>query len=408
MRRLWTRRKGVSTMIGGIIILTLFLSALSVMMFISQQYDAYQSTVENMNRRDVDAVSENLVGVYPGIVGGVNTTTGIMCPVSAGCSLLVSNEAGIGTEITRIYLNTTYSNGTIANCAYLCVFDEASAPASMHFLQSSAFLNPSEYSHLVTLYMNSTLSLPIGSPGLNSITLVTARGRTFSFFYPFPSGSESSYLTTGVMKIAYSKMASGGYDSSIEQAAGGAGGPGYCHPKTEPAANKIAVPSPYGTLYFVNPWVSSTIFNNAFPLAGGPLNRTMLYIYVNVTNSQNQPIVIAGGSIWLQVTYGVFSATTHNMNSGYVLTMGGPLIGTYYNNGWSTSPSVSPSSSVTLIYKINSYSWYGPYGISGADASSWNPVDLTFSGVASMTSKSTNGYFGGSTVVDGLYVSGAC
>ena len=410
MRKLWTRRKGVSTMIGGIIILTLFLSALSVMVFISQQYDKYQSTVENVNRSDVDTVSENLVGVYPGIVGGVNTTTGLMCPVPTGCSLLVSNEAGIGTEITRIYINSTYPNETIAGCAYLCVFDEASVPTSFHFLQSSAFLNPAESSHQVTLYTNSTLALPIGLPGLNSITLVTTRGRMFSFQYPFPSGGAVSYLTTNIMKIAYTKMATGGYDSSKEQAAGGTGGPGYCHSNTE-SATKIIAPNPYGTLWFVNPWISSTIFKNAFPISSGQYNtpvgynETMLYVYVNVTNSQNQPIVISGGNIWLQVTYFTLVAS---QPTPQILVMGGTLIGTYYNNAWSTSPSVSPSTTVTLIYKINSWNWVLTPGPPSTYNPTLPPVDVTFSGVASMTSKNANGYFGGATAVDGLYVSGAC
>jgi len=404
MRRFWTRRKGVSTIIGGLIILTLFLSALSVMVFISQQYDAYQSTLENMNQRDVDASSENLVGVYPGIEGGLNSTTGVTCPVPTGCNLLVSNEAGIGTQITRIYIwsNYTYPNGTLAGCWNLCIFDEASAPASLHFLESSAFVNPSEYSHEITLYTNSTLVLPIISPGLNSITLVTARGRTFAFQYPFNVGGTVSYLTTGIMQIAYSNL-NGGYSSSKEPAAGGTGGAHYCH--STDSATEIVAPSPYGTLWFVNPWISSTIFNNALPVNDGASNSpvgyndTMLYVYVNVTNSQNQLIVITGGNIWLQVTYLTKTGTSPNP---YILVMGGPLIGTYYDGAWATSPSVSPSTTVTLIYKINSWNWVV------LNPSTWSPVGLTFSGEASMTSESANGYFGGSTVVDGLYVSGSC
>jgi hypothetical protein len=359
-----------------------------------------------MNQKDINAFSENLVAIYPGISGGVNTTTGLNCPVPSGCSLLISNEAGIGTQIARIYINSTYPNASISGCANLCIFDEASIPTPLHFIESSAFVNPSEYSHQVILYTNSTLALPIGSPGLNLITLVTARGRMFSFQYPFPTGGTTSYLTTDIMKIAYSKLATGGYSSSNEPAAGGSGGTGYCHPNTE-SATKIVAPNPFGTLWFVEPWISSTIFNNALPVNFGVgntpagYNETMLYVYVNVTNSQNQPIVITGGSILLQVTY--FTTVGSSQPAPQILVMGGPLIGAYYNSAWSTSPSVSPSSTVTLIYKINSWSWVvlNPTG-------AWNPVGLTFSGIASMTNMNKAAYFGGSTVIDGLYVAGGC
>ena len=102
-------------MIGGIIILTLFLSALSMMVFISQQYDTYQSTVETMNRNDIDAFSENLVPTYPGLDLG-NQTNGIVTYV-----LYVSNYAAIGTQITRIYINST-----MGPCANLCKIGRAS------------------------------------------------------------------------------------------------------------------------------------------------------------------------------------------------------------------------------------------------------------------------------------------
>ena len=125
MRKLLTNRKAVSSMIGGIIILTLFLSALSMMVFISQQYDTYQSTVESMNQKDIGAFSENLaVGkdAYPGLEFLGNQTTIDQTTVNIiSYGLFVSNYAAIGTQIARIYINST-----VGLCVNLCIFNPSS------------------------------------------------------------------------------------------------------------------------------------------------------------------------------------------------------------------------------------------------------------------------------------------
>jgi len=403
MRKLWTRRKGVSTMIGGIIILTLFLSALSVMVFISQQYDKYQSTVETMNRKDIDAFSENLVAVYPGLSGG-NLTRGGFCP--AGCvqyTLMVSNHAAIGTEIARIYINSTG-----AGCTNLCILDPASVEQPFHFLASSAFVNPSEYSHQLVLYLNttSTFTLPTAY-GSNTVALVTARGRAFSFQFPFPPNgvNSMSYLTTDTMKIAYQpSQVSGGYDSKNEPAAiaAGSGGTavgGYCHNELG-QASKITG-TPYGTLWFVNPWVTKTIFYDALP-SGVIGNHTNIYVIANLTNNQASQITITGGNIWLELL------TTPPPTPPTLLVMEGSLIGTYYpasSGGGSfyaagSSPTVNSGQNVLLIYRITSYNWA---------ATSIGNSDMTFAGMATMTNKLENGgYIGGTTTLDGLYVRPSC
>ena len=250
MRRFWTRRKGVSTMIGGIIILTLFLSALSVMVFISQQYDTYQSTVETMNRKDIDAFSENLAPVYPGLLNDTAATSSYCNPYCYRYDLLVSNEAAIGTQITRIYINSTDprpyvqgQQGQPVGCTNLCTFDSADVPQPFHFLATSGFVNPSEYQHEVIFYTNSTYTLPYSSGiyGLNSIALVTARGRMFSFQWPIPptGAATVSYLATHLMQIAYQGSGNPGFASSNEPGAVGKGSGGssaggyYCHRRIE-------------------------------------------------------------------------------------------------------------------------------------------------------------------------------
>jgi hypothetical protein len=393
-------------MIGGIIILTLFLSALSVMVFISQQYDKYQSTVETMNRKDIDAFSENLVAVFPGLTGG-NLTSGGLCP--SGCvqyTLLVSNHAAIGTQIARIYINSTG-----AGCTNLCILDSASVEQPFHFLASSAFVNPSEYSHQLILYLNttSTFTLPTAY-GSNTVALVTARGRAFSFQFPFPPNgiNAMSYLTTGTMKIAYQpSQVTGGYASSNEPAAiaagsGGTAVAGYCHNEPAGQASKITGTT-YGTLWFVNPWVTKTIFYDALP-SGIIGNHTNLYVIANLTNNQASQITITGGNIWLELI-------TVPPTPPTLLVMGGPLIGTYYpasSGGGSfyaagSSPQVNSGQNVLLIYRITSYNWGGGTYLTGT------PSDMTFAGMATMTNKLENGgYIGGTTTLDGLYVRPSC
>ncbi len=420
MRKRWTNRKAVSSMIGGIIILTLFLSALSVMVFISQQYDTYQNTVETMNHNDIDSFSENLVPVYPGIYysNSLTTSQGTCNPFCYQYVLYVSNNAAIGTEVARIYINSTdtrpYSQGASGQgvgCGNLCTFDPANAPAPFHFLASSAFVNPSEYSHELFFYTNSTYTLPCsqscGTYGVNSIALVTARGRVFSFQWPIPPSGVAtvSYLTTGVMWIAYQGSGNPGYASSNEPVAvsDGSGGTAvagkYCH--SEPNSTEVLTGSYYGNLWFVNPWVTMTIFDDAFPTSGS--NHTSLFAAVKVINDQAGPIVITRGNMFLQVV--VPQGTTRGL--AQVLTLGGPLVGTFYNGAFTPAGSqttVPSTYAVLLIYKINIWSWAG---------SSGNPPSggITFSGMATMTNDQEGGnptYFSGTTVLDGLYVKASC
>ncbi len=61
------RRRAVSTMIGGVIVLSLLLTALGTMVFVSQQYDQYQQSVNKMAQYDSQRLSEYLVFNSPGL-----------------------------------------------------------------------------------------------------------------------------------------------------------------------------------------------------------------------------------------------------------------------------------------------------------------------------------------------------
>jgi hypothetical protein len=191
-------------MIGGIIVLGLFLTALAAMIFVSRQFDTYQSTVNTMQQKDIDRFSENLVAIpsRDGISKG--NLFSIPCPggLCNNYTLRISN-LGIGAQIARIYINSSKSDQP--SCTY-CVFDSAGSAQPMRFQVSDQYVNAGEISHNVTLwlpgnpgpnditlpqtcYIKGVLTLCAGA---NSISIITTRGRIFSFYWPFPATGPGS------------------------------------------------------------------------------------------------------------------------------------------------------------------------------------------------------------------------
>jgi len=172
-------RKGVSTMIGGIIVLTLFLTALTAMVLISQQYDTYQTTLDAMSQQNVDQLSENLGFPYPGL-----SDLTLVSGCGGSCNqynMTVSNLSGIGTQVARVYITQPDS------AEYpLFILNPSSAAGSYTFSSHTSFINPGEATHQVLLYLPSSVTLPSNYPEANSISVVTTRGRVFSFQWPFP------------------------------------------------------------------------------------------------------------------------------------------------------------------------------------------------------------------------------
>jgi len=401
-------------MIGGIIILALFLTALTVMVFVSQQYDAYQGTLDKMNQNDIQAISENLVAVFPGLSETGSPYAGSGCsPACYEYYMTISNMAGIGTQIARIYINSTLAAGS-HTCTSLCVLNAAS-PTNLgpfRFLTNTSFVNPSEFNHVVILLLNTTSGgYPASdipqSVGDSTITIVTTRGRVFSFQWEWPQvpylPSGGYIVTGGDLRVAYQ----GTWNSKNEPGSGGSGG-GYCH--SEPAKTLTATGIPGGSLYFMNPWLTQTIFFTAFPTGSGS-NTTTVYIFLNITNTRTdgQAISIADGNLILQVTVATSAA------KGAVFFVAGSLFGVYYpavvgggtfyqvgpGDGVVTRPpsGVPAGSSVILIFRMNNWN-------SGANTFS----DVVFTGTASITNGVENSVYWGTTVVpvNGLYVRPSC
>jgi hypothetical protein len=188
MRKLWFRRKAVSTVIGGIIVLSIFLTALVAMVAVSQQNDAYQSTVKQMAQKDIDRKAENLQIVYPGI-SFPPVATGISCAGASSCdqfTMTISNLAGIGTQIARIYISSA------TECSSLCILngDPTTNPNASYFNSPDRFINPSEPNHVLTFWLASNT---ITNQTSHQVSVVTTRGRVFSFTWPFPpSGANAA------------------------------------------------------------------------------------------------------------------------------------------------------------------------------------------------------------------------
>jgi len=192
MRKLWFRRRAVSTMIGGIIVLAIFLVALVAMVVVSQQYDSYQLTVNRMQQRDIDRFSENLEGTFPGIsTAKENPVTSANCP-GGQCknyTMFISN-LGIGARIARIYINST--DGA---CVNTCIFDPSDSATAIPYMfkASNNYLNSGEFFHTVAFWVPGDTFLPIeqDNPGTNTVWIVTTRGRVFSFLAPFPATQQN-------------------------------------------------------------------------------------------------------------------------------------------------------------------------------------------------------------------------
>lgn len=423
MSRFVTRirgRKAVSSVIGGIIVLTLILTALGTMVFVSQQYDGYQTLVDKKSLIDISRFSENLVADYPGIS---EPTTTISCGGATACyqyNMTLSNVGGltnagsinsgisggsgggIGVQIARIYINSTQpqsqaANGCVAPNPQPCLLDSASTPTAYKFRTADRFLNPGEFTHSVLFWLPSSIGLlpnPNPPTPLNTVWIVTTRGRVFSFQWPFPPTGQAleavnANVATGSMKIAYT-----GQDYSKNEPAWGGSGSGYCHTETPAAGDQISAGT-YGTLYFVNPWITDTFLGDA---GFGSPPPTTLYIYAKFTNTKTSPVTVTTGSLLIQVT-----AASANQK---VYFIGGQYIGGIAGSGaFVAAPSaltISASQESTLIFKMLNYQLGSQKNPTGA-------VALSFSGMAAVSNAATDStYFGASLLLEGFYDRTSC
>jgi hypothetical protein len=415
------RRRAVSTLIGGVIVLSLLLTALGTMVFVTQQYDQYEQTVNRVAQYRNQQVSEDLVAISPGLAVVNSTISGW----GSGCDgsgvnkyncydATISNLGTVGVQITRIYVNSTgiAGSGCSSPNPTPCILNPTSTIGPYAFEEATEFLNPGEANHTVMMALPIGVGLPDPTTGStsgstggfpeNSIVIVTSRGNLFSFQWPFQVsvfGQSQSAFSTGNMKVAYT----GTFDSAKEIAAGGSGGTGYCHTESSepyPAgpgyAEKLTGVTGYGdsgVLWFLNPWITGG--NSQAIMNSVETGVTTLYIYVVVINT---------GTTSYNPTAGTIDLTWYGSNH-----IDGPLIGVYYNGNFATSPSIAPGSYYYAIFEIKQSSKAVGVFTIGNPPPQDGQNSVMFWGAASITnalgsSAEGNTFFSGSILVSGLWI----
>jgi len=403
------RRRAISTIIGGLIILSLILTALGTMVAISQQYNQYQQTAEKMGQYEDQESLEKIAVNSPGLATVTSTTTsgwGSGCVSTYNCyNMSLSNLSGVGIQIVRLYINSTGSG-----CTTPCVLNPSQTIAADSFNLANQYINPGEVNHAVVLALPNTITLPDPNPAVpeNTIIIVTSRGNVFSFQWPVPLqvyGQSQSAFSSGTMKIAYAGSGSGSFDSKNEPAAGGSGtaATGYCHtegsqpyPAAAGYAEKLGstsnpipgLPSgDNGALWFVNPWVTYGSSDQHSILSSIDSGSTTLYIYVLVINTGQVAYAPSAGSIDL---------TWYSANH-----LHGDLLGIYYKGTFSaaaSAPSITPGTSYYAIYQISTaYSNNPP----SSSTMYWGDASVTN---GSGSNAENQNYFSGTVLLPGLWI----
>jgi hypothetical protein len=186
----------VETVIGGLIVLVLLLLSLIAMVVLTKQYDVYQSLALSAQLGDTERYSENLQVVFPGL-SWLYYTNVTGCP-KRGCSTynMTLSNLGISLQIVRIYITSV----ALPGCTKPCIIspNPSDTPVPFTFQASAGHINQGEYSHGIVFWLPWELARQCKVAGItqdydcNSITVVTARGRQYSFQYPLSYVATSS------------------------------------------------------------------------------------------------------------------------------------------------------------------------------------------------------------------------
>lgn len=380
------------------------------MITVNQEYARYQGLADRMLQQDVDLASEEIVALYPGLVGGFPAKCGIGCALTQ-YNMSLANQGGVGSQIVRIYINSTLqtSQPTQKGCtasvtpAGPCILNPNTTAASYSFSQSDAYVAAGEFNHIVRLWLPQSLTLPnVTLTPSNSILIVTSRGRVFSFSWPLPTvgkgvggtGTPLS-LEAGSMEIAYNGTNANSQNDK-------------CHKETPQ-------PLPGGgrgtTLYFLNPWITPTILSATTATTSlSQLCSQCLYVSVYSENTLSNPISFSWGNL-------VILTARQRVSSGDQLFLGGPYVGIILNRQfypYGTNVSVQPGQTFYLIFKIMfiNYSTGSGPGDMFTGTAAVNNLGPSYGWPSGATSGPSigAGYQSFVMVLDGLYVrnNGGC
>ena len=192
-------RRAVSTMIGGVIILSLLLTALGTMVFVSQQNDQYQQSVNKMAQYDSQQDSENLVFNSPGLQSnsGLERLLG-MQHVQYELEQLGGRWCSDRKDLhkfNRVRL-------------HIPLRTQPNASQSLHTRSIKQTSSSTQVKQITqcSYICRTTVILPSSSFSKNTILIVTSRGNVFSFQWPIQilmGGQSQSAFSAGIMKIAY-------------------------------------------------------------------------------------------------------------------------------------------------------------------------------------------------------------
>jgi hypothetical protein len=178
-RRFLRAKKGMSTVFGGLFFVILILMGFNLMLWSFIQYDAYNTTLRSMNQGDQLAISENLVPANPGAQNFTSTSFNIP----------VNNLGGTTVSIARIYIMNISPTGgfkctNIGVSGGACILD---SPGTQNCAGngvctfSGGNIAAGEINHLIHV-----TGIAISDGSGYKVILASTRGRSYSFFYPWP------------------------------------------------------------------------------------------------------------------------------------------------------------------------------------------------------------------------------
>jgi hypothetical protein len=193
-KRFARRGKGISTILGAGYFIIIMLAIFNLIMWEVNQYDAYQTLVNQMNQVDQERISENLESVDPGI-----TDFGTLGPNKC-FNLTVRNTGGITVSIARLY----FYNCSDTSSSALKIIEKGAAEISVNYF-TNGFINPGEGNHKIRVVTTLDMSKATASQPY-IIYLVTERGRTFSTVYPtavLPSQGNVGFIDIGPLRFVF-------------------------------------------------------------------------------------------------------------------------------------------------------------------------------------------------------------
>lgn len=307
-RRFRRSKKGMSTIFGALFFVILILMGFNMFLWDFVQFDNYNRILTNMTQMDTSSQSENLVPNNPGARD-----------FAANSFNITVNNLGIDVRIVRIYIiNLSPTNSNQCLPANPCIVD--AGPTTPGIANGNVKRGVIDYRILV----NTGGGLaPINDGSGYKVIMSSARGRQFSFFYPWPvtppsgGGNGGTFVTNvGPLNIYFDFKSFNFTKASQTQSQ-----PAWCVPSNAPlvfwvkisnAATDSSVTLKKSTVIFPQPYSNSGSggqFGPFYVVDSTTLNPSPLKAYNEATNPYVLPAATASGpSAFVTVKFGANTA----------------------------------------------------------------------------------------------------